>query len=116
MDVIFIEDLARKYSEKRNGKVSEDEAEDLIKIIFKYLSKKLQSNDEYNYNLGAFGEFYKYHNISELMTVGKTLTKEKKLLEKELINKLYGINKKPSYLHNETELLIQNTNNHPIKN
>ena len=116
MDVAFIEDIAKKYSAKRNGKVTEEEAKDLVRILFKYLTNKLKSDDEYNYDLGAFGEFYKYHTLEEIVSSGKATTKEKKLMEKELINKLYGINIKPEYTHNETEFIINNTNNHPIKN
>lgn len=115
MDVAFIEDIAEKYSEKRKNKVSKEEAEDLLKIIFKYIGNKLETDDFYALSLADFGVLYKYHELEEVLDIGNPVTKEKKLMDKELLNKLYSINVKPIYKYNEIELLTENTNNHPIK-
>ncbi len=115
MDVAYLSDIAEAYSKKRNGVVTKKQSKELLEIMVKYINKRLKSNDFYAIDLCDFGVLYKHNTLNEILDSGRANTKEKKLMEKQLIQKLYGEDVKPEYTHNEIEIIEKITNNHPIK-
>ena len=115
MEVAFIEDIAKEYSDRRKGVVTEDDVKDLIKIFFKYLSLKIKSDDYYAVHVKNLGMFHKEFEIEDIFKFKNARTKNEKLLEKQLVENLFRKQVRKEYKHEELELLTQNTNHRPIE-
>lgn len=116
MEVIlsYKEDIIERYIAGRKT-VTKEDAEDLLRIILKYLKFKMKSNDYYAINT-PIGIFFKDLNTEMFDKLDIASTKEQVLNEKIFINSQLKVKKRIDYKHEDFELIKTNTNNHSIKN
>lgn len=116
MEVIlsYKEDIIERYIAGRKT-VTREDAEDLLRIILKYLKFKMKSNDYYAINT-PIGIFFKDLNTEMFDKLDIASTKEQVLNERIFINSQLKVKKRKDYKHEDFELIKANTNNHFIEN
>lgn len=116
MEVVlsYKEDIIERYIAGRKT-VTREDAEDLLRIILKYLKFKMKSNDYYAINT-PIGIFFKDLNTEMFDKLDIGSTKEQVLNEKIFINSQLKVKKRKDYKHEDFELIKANTNNHFIEN
>ena len=115
MDIEFIEDIAKRYSARKKN-VTEEEALDLINIIFKYYKQKLQTNELPQIQIPLVGILYKNIDYKKIQSQSQNITKADRLNEKIFLKSLFKHRPRTEYDHKEKQLIQDHTNNNPIKN
>jgi hypothetical protein len=108
--VKFRKDIAEIYSSNRKGVTVED-ADDLLRIMFKYIRERMESEETYAIKLPNIGTLYKDFSIEDYEKVGIATTKEEKLLEKQFINSIFKTSPRKIYDHKDYEFYKNHTNN-----
>lgn len=116
MEIIlsYKEDIIERYIAGRKT-VTREDAEDLLRIILKYLKFKIKSNDYYAIGT-PMGIFFKDLNLEAFDKLDIASTKEQLLNEKIFINSQLKIKKRIDYKHEDFETIKANTNDHFVKN
>lgn len=115
IDLKYLDDISKNYANRRKN-LEDEEAEDLARILVKYLKMLMNSNKHYAIKT-PIGIFTKSFDPELFDKVDIPSSNEEKLNEKLFLNEKLRIGKfRNPYTYDELELAKENTNNHPIKN